>query len=143
MFSISGLGKQLKSAAENFEQAGHALQARVSTTGLVMDELTRLIAEDPFPRLQAAQQQQQTPGTPPSAQAKNKKVDAEPSQGRASVESPRTVAQNNALASRLSSLMAAKAAKANIGPQRTASTQSAGRMPVSTEHANNKAEQGE
>jgi hypothetical protein len=77
MFSISGLGKQLKSAAENFEQAGHALQARVSTTGLVMDELTRLIAEDPFPRLQAAQQQQQTPGTPPSAQAKNKKVDAE------------------------------------------------------------------
>jgi len=31
MFSISGLGKQLKSAAENFEQAGHALQARVST----------------------------------------------------------------------------------------------------------------
>jgi hypothetical protein len=30
MFSISGIGKQLKSAAENFEQAGHALQARVS-----------------------------------------------------------------------------------------------------------------
>lgn len=30
MFSISGIGKQLKYAAEGIEQAGHALQARVS-----------------------------------------------------------------------------------------------------------------